>query len=201
MLVYTIPYIAIKASMQGGKVIPLKVIWQALDFVTYKIHEWQSISTLLLCSAPAPMILAGKSAVVLLAATLVQAITYGTIVAPTAGTNVVPGMPFPFSYHSLNSSTGSGCAVSLAYTVWLATTLPNSTTPSTDFSAGTYLGRYSDTSTTLAPPPPGSLTTPDYSKSPYNNQGTGVSKTNAPVWLAVLEEYFPCTGEFTEATS
>ncbi|TDL22591.1 hypothetical protein BD410DRAFT_722675 [Rickenella mellea] len=118
---------------------------------------------------------------------------YGTINAPANGTAIAPGASFDFSY----SVHADYCVSSYNFTVWLFTT------PVKNILAGTatgYLfGRFSEENYPANPfpsnPVPSKLTMPDLSQS-SGGFGTGLSKSNAPVHLVVIEEWSSCTATF-----
>lgn len=85
--------------------------------------------------------------------------TSGTIILPADGTVIAPGQEFPFKYDGMADfgiSSYNVCASSSfilvrlfraalsQYTVWLLTSMPTAFSPSINFAAGHYFGRFSE---------------------------------------------------------
>ncbi|KAJ7134724.1 hypothetical protein C8R44DRAFT_610519 [Mycena epipterygia] len=114
--------------------------------------------------------------------------TTPAIIQPAEGTRIAPGQAFAFNYLSIADYGVS----SYNYTVYLLTSPPHASTPSVNFGAGHYFGRFAEPNYPGNPnpsnPPPAQLVMPDFSKNP-GGFGAGASATNATFYLAVFEEY------------
>ncbi|CCM03550.1 uncharacterized protein FIBRA_05686 [Fibroporia radiculosa] len=119
--------------------------------------------------------------------------TPGTISAPAPYTVITPGGIFDFFYN-INADY---CKSSYAYSVYLATELPTSMSPSNQFMSGYYFGRYDAENYPAVPyptnPAPPNLTMPNFAQ-PQGGFGGGNPATNATFYVLVLEEWDDCEG-------
>ncbi|TDL23293.1 hypothetical protein BD410DRAFT_721613 [Rickenella mellea] len=121
----------------------------------------------------------------------------GTITVPANGTAIAPGANFDFTYNVHSDY----CVSSYNFTVWLLTSPPESILAGTAtghffgrFAAATYPKRVTANPNPSNPVPP-QLTMPNFSKSP-GGFGVGASRSNAVVYLAVIEEWDTCSPTF-----
>ncbi|KAK7056906.1 hypothetical protein VNI00_002624 [Paramarasmius palmivorus] len=113
---------------------------------------------------------------------------HSQIQKPESGTVIAPGQAFDFQYRGVADYSVS----SYNYSVWLFTEKPNGFVSGDDIGAGELLGRFDYQNYPGVPyathPAPAQLVMPDFSRY-YSGFGGGQSASNAPVYLAVIEEY------------
>ncbi|KAK0201907.1 hypothetical protein DFS33DRAFT_1455708 [Desarmillaria ectypa] len=117
---------------------------------------------------------------------------FPSIVKLRNGTRINPGQQFDFEYESIAEYGTSA----YNFTVWLFTSRPSFFHATEDFSAGSYMGRYSmrnhPENDYLHNPPPPFLAMPNFEDLPVGF-GVGEPCKNKKIYLAVIKEY--ATGE------